>query len=107
MNTDPICPMETLPMDRLATIVLEDGREVIGCAHMSSIKDFGPMVYGRLGLWFDKNEQGGGTWRPCHDSYMQRVDCDGLRPVGWRPLSPDYQDPYSGQPGSPHARQAG
>jgi hypothetical protein len=97
MNTDPICPMHTLPMDRLATIVLEDGREVVGCAQMSSIKGFGPMVYGRLGLWYDKDGQGGGEWRPIHQSRMVRVDCDGLKPAGWRPLPNDWVDPYSGQ----------
>jgi hypothetical protein len=29
--------------------------------------------------------------------YMVRVDCDGLKPIGWRPLPADYVDPYSGQ----------
>lgn len=73
--------LQTLPADRLAIIVLADGRRVPGSWHLSSLKGFGRMYYGRLG----------------EGSYIERLDCDGLTPVGWEAFPAGYDDPVSGQ----------
>lgn len=73
--------LATLPEDRLAVIVLADNRRVPGSWHMSIIKGFGRMYYGRLG----------------DGSGVERIDCDGLKPIGWEPFPADYVDPVSGQ----------
>ena len=90
--------LNTLPEDRLAILVLADGRECAGSWRMSSIKGFGRMYSGRLGSYADRNQSTGEiAWKPCHSSHYTRVDCDGLSVVGWKALPPDYVDEWSGQ----------
>lgn len=91
-------PMITLPIDRLAIIVLNDGREVIGSAQMSSIPGFGPMVSARLGVWRDRDQSTGAvTEAPASPCHYERVDCHGLKPIGWKLLPENYVDPWSDQ----------
>jgi hypothetical protein len=90
--------LSTLHEDSLATLVLADGRECVGSWHMSSIKGFGRMYVGRIGMLAYRNHDTGGVdWKPCHPSMSARVDCDGLGVVGWRALPVGYVDDWSGQ----------
>lgn len=77
-------PIATIPETTPAIVCLADGREVRGFMQISDIKGFGQMVWGYIGQWFDKDA---GTWKEQHESYPTRVDCDGLRPVGWKALA--------------------